>query len=360
MANNRFEELFESQDFEGLEKYVKSLSMKELSSALIKLDKEFLCHLLPKIPSETAAIEFLLFPTELQKYLVENISDIDFKPLSQELLDIDGIENKIDKDVFGLILIYAKADARHEKMLEIIDNVENKKFSSLKPILAEMEPFDIAEILNDVDEEKLGVIFRLLPKDLASEVFVEMDSDAQAVLISTFTDKELSNIVNDLFVDDTMDIMDEMPSNVARRILKVANAETRDSINKLLGYPKDSAGTIMTPECITLRPTMSVDDALKKIRRQALDKETIYTCYVTDNNKVLLGIVTAKDIIFAPIIINRYVTLVHSQPLSFGVGFAANRTGHQIFQGLFPARALVRAASAPGHRTTVCTAGHRP
>ena len=297
METNMIEKLYTEQNFDELEKYAKSLSMKELASELVKLDKDSLCHILPKLPTETAAIEFLLFPTELQLYLVENISDIDFKPLSQELLDLDEIENKINKEVFSLILINAKADARHEKMLEIIDNVENKKFSSLKPILAEMEPVDIAEVLNDVDEEKVGLIFRLLPKDLASDVFVEMDNDAQQVLVSTFTDKELSNIVNDLFVDDTMDIMDEMPSNVARRILKVANAETRDSINKLLGYPKDSAGTIMTPECITLRPTMSVDDALKKIRRQALDKETIYTCYVTDNNKVLLGIVSAKDII---------------------------------------------------------------
>ena len=290
-------ELYSSQDFEELEKYSKSLSVKELLSILVKLDKEDLSHIFPKIAPDVAAIVFLLFSSNLQRYLVENISDIDFKTFSQELLDLDGIEDKLDKDVFNTLLIKAKSDARHEKLLEIIDEIENKKFSSLKPILSELEPVDIAEILNDVDDEKIVLIFRLLPKDLASDVFVEMDTDAQQVLISAFTDKELSNIINDLFIDDTTDIVDEMPSNVARRILKVANTETRDSINKLLGYPKDSAGTIMTPECITLRPTMTVDEALKKMRRQALDKETIYTCYVTDNKKVLLGTVSAKDII---------------------------------------------------------------
>ena len=290
-------ELYNEQNFEEMAEKAKSMSFKELFAELNKLDKDALCHVLPKLPTDIAAMEFLLFSSELQKYLVENISDIDFKPLSEELLDIDGIEKKIDKDTFSTILIYAKADARHEKLLEIIDNIENKKFALLKPILSEMEPVDIAEILNDVDEEKVMLIFRLLPKDLASDVFVEMDSDTQKVLIAAFTDKELSNIVNDLFVDDTVDIMEEMPSNVVRRILRVSNQDTRDSVNKLLGYPKDSAGTILTPECITLRPTMTVNQALAKMRKQALDKETIYTCYVTDDKKVLLGIVSAKDII---------------------------------------------------------------
>ena len=297
MSANKLIELFNAQDFDGLEKQAKSMTVKELFNALNTLDKDLLVHILPKLPSDIAAIEFLLFSPENQKYFVENISDIDFNNLSSELLDIDGIENKIEKSVFSIILIRAKVDARHEKMLEIIENIENKKFAELKPILAEMEPIDIAEIINDTSEEKIALIFRLLPKDLASDVFVELDSDTQQVVIQAFTDKELSNIINDLFVDDTMDILEEMPSNVARRILKVASPDTRASINQLLKYPKDSAGTIMTPEIITLRPTMTVNEALDKMRRQALDKETIYTCYVTDNKKVLLGIVSAKDII---------------------------------------------------------------
>ena len=170
-------ELYNEQNFEEMAEKAKSMSFKELFAELNKLDKDALCHVLPKLPTDIAAMEFLLFSSELQKYLVENISDIDFKPLSEELLDIDGIEKKIDKDTFSTILIYAKADARHEKLLEIIDNIENKKFALLKPILSEMEPVDIAEILNDVDEEKVMLIFRLLPKDLASDVFVEMEGN---------------------------------------------------------------------------------------------------------------------------------------------------------------------------------------
>ena len=297
MENKSIIELFEEQNFEEFEKLAEDLKKEELFDQLKTLDKETLVHVFSKLPEEVAAKQFMLFSDEIKQYLVENINDIDFKPLSEELLDVDNIENKLDKDIFSNILIRGETDARNDKLIEIIDNIENKNFASLKPILAELEPVDIAEIINDVDEEKVCVIFRLLPKDLASEVFVEMDNDTQKILISAFTDKELSNIINDLFVDDTLDIIDEMPSNVARRILKVADKDTRESLNKLLGYPKDSAGTIMTPECITLRPYMTVDDALKKIRKQALDKETIYTCYVTDANKVLLGIVTAKDII---------------------------------------------------------------
>jgi len=297
MEEMTLKEIIDSQNYDALEKYTSALDKDALFSELSTLDKDTLVHIFAKLPEEISAEQFLLFPTDIQQYLVDNIPDIDFEPFSEELLAIEDVENEIDKDVFNDILIRGESDATHDKLLEIIDGIENKKFATLKPILAELAPVDIAEIINDVDEEKVCLIFRLLPKDLASEVFVEMDSDTQKILISAFTDRELSNIINDLFADDTADIVEEMPSNVVRRILKVADTETRDSLNKLLCYPKDSAGTIMTPECITLRPYMTVDEALKKIRRQALDKETIYTCYVTDKDKVLLGIVSAKDII---------------------------------------------------------------
>ena len=294
---NKILKLYKNQDFEKLYSLAQSLTKEELFDELKNINKEQLIHILPKLPTEIAACQFLMFSNDIQNFLVENMSDVDFKTLSEEILNLDNIEEKIDKALFNNIVIKAKTEARHEKLLEIIDSIENKKFTSLKPILSELEPVDIAEIINDMDEEKIPYIFRILPKDLASEVFVEMDNDSQKIVISAFTDQELSNIVNDLFVDDTVDLIEEMPSNVVRRILKVTNKETRQSLNQLLGYPKDSAGAILTPECITLRPTMTVDEALAKIRRQALDKETIYTCYVTDDKKVLLGIVSAKDII---------------------------------------------------------------
>lgn len=289
--------MFDSEEFDKLEKFVYEADISLLTQALISIEKDKLVKILPKLPEEISAKCFLEFPPDLQRYLVDNISDMNFKDISEEILETDNVEDIIETEIFNDIILQAETDTRHEKLLSIIDELENKKFSTLKPILAEMEPVDIAEIINDIDEEKISLLFRILPKDLASEVFVNMDSDAQEVLIKAFTDKELSSVINDLFADDTVDIIEEMPSNVVRKILRVANKETRDSINKLLGFPKDSAGSIMTPECITLRPHMTVDDALKKIRKQALDKETIYTCYVTDDQKRLLGIVSAKDII---------------------------------------------------------------
>lgn len=289
--------LFESEKFEELEDFVKSIHIDELVIALQEIDKKTLALVLPKLPADISADCFLKFDPELQRYLVDNISDLSFDEISEEILETDDVEEIVETEIFNDIILQTSTDVRHEKLLEIIDNIENKKFSSLKPILSEMEPVDVAELLNDTDEGTDTLLFRLLPKDLASEVFANMDADTQENIIKAFTDRELSGIINDLFVDDTVDIIEEMPSNIVRKILRVANKETRESINKLLGFPKDSAGSIMTPECITLRPHMTVDDALKKIRRQAVDKETIYTCYVTDDQKHLLGTVSAKDII---------------------------------------------------------------
>ena len=289
--------LFDAEKFEELEDFVKSINIDELVIALQEIDKKTLALVLPKLPADISADCFLKFDPELQRYLVDNISDLSFDEISEEILETDDVEEIVETEIFNDIILQTSTDARHEKLLEIIDNIENKKFSTLKPILSEMEPVDVADLLNDTEDGTDILLFRLLPKDLASEVFANMDADTQENIIKSFTDRELSGIINDLFVDDTVDIIEEMPSNIVRRILRVANKETRESINKLLGFPKDSAGSIMTPECITLRPHMTVDDALKKMRRQAVDKETIYTCYVTDDQKHLVGIVSAKDII---------------------------------------------------------------
>ena len=290
-------ELFENEEFDKLEKLAYDIPIEELSTELAKLDKEILVKIFPKLPEDISAECFLRFNSTLQRFLVDNISDMNFKDISEEILDTENVEDKIKSEIFNDIMIQAEADVRHEKLLEIIDKIENKAFSSLKPILAEMRPIDIANLINDIDEDKVLIVFRLLPKYIANQTFVEMDATTQEILIKKFTDKELSGMINDLFVDDTVDLIEEMPSTVVRRILKVADKETREQINKIMGFPKDSAGSIMTPECITLRPWMTADEALAKMRRQAFDKETIYTCYVTDDEKRLLGIVTAKDII---------------------------------------------------------------
>lgn len=177
--------------------------------------------------------------------------------------------------------------------------LEEKKFSTLKDILVTMKPFDIATIFEELQEEKMPILFRILPKELAAETFVEMDDDTQEFLIHGFSDSELKEVVDELFVDDAVDLIEEMPANVVKRILRQADRDMRKQINELLKYPEDSAGSIMTTEFIVLRPDMTAEMAIKRIRRTGVDKETIYTCYVNDNNNKLIGITTVKDLLLS-------------------------------------------------------------
>ncbi len=189
-----------------------------------------------------------------------------------------------------------------EKMNEkeiALNLLETKQFSKLKRLLAEMNSADIAEFLSDLSKEALLLAFRILPKDQAADIFVEMDSDEQEMLIQSFSDNELKAVVNDLFVDDAVDILEEMPANVVKRILRFTNAETRRWINEILKYPEDSAGSIMTVEYVRLKKNMTVDEAITHIRSTGLDKETIYTCYVTDLNNKLIGMVSVKTLLLA-------------------------------------------------------------
>jgi len=177
--------------------------------------------------------------------------------------------------------------------------VEGKKYASLRDIFVTMRPADIAAVLEDADETRLPLLFRLLPKELAADTFVEMESDEQELLIRGFSDAELKEVVDELYVDDAADIVEEMPANVVKRILRQADPDKRTMINEILNYPEDSAGSIMTTEYVSLRPDMTAEDAIKRIRRTGVDKETIYTCYITDNNRKLLGYLTLKTLLLA-------------------------------------------------------------
>ena len=183
---------------------------------------------------------------------------------------------------------------------EIFELIEGKKYARLRELLSDMNPADIAQILEEIPKKELPVIFRILPKELAAEVFVEMDSEMQQLLIEAFSDRELREVMDELFMDDTVDIIDEMPATVAKRILRQTDANTRKMINQLLAYPDDSAGSIMTTEYVDLKKTMTVDEAFDRIRAVGLDTETIYTCYVIDAGRHLLGIVTVKDLLLNP------------------------------------------------------------
>lgn len=177
--------------------------------------------------------------------------------------------------------------------------LEEKKFNTLKDILVTMKPYDIASIFEELQDEKMPILFRILPKELAAETFVEMDEEFQEFLIHGFSDRELKEVVDELFIDDAVDLIEEMPANVVKRILRQADKDTRKQINELLKYPEDSAGSIMTTEFIVLRLDMTAEMAIKRIRRTGVDKETIYTCYVTDDNNKLIGITSVKDLLLA-------------------------------------------------------------
>ncbi len=182
---------------------------------------------------------------------------------------------------------------------DIIDLITSKQYTKLKAILSDMEPVDIAQLFEDLPERYMPLLYRLLSKESAADVFVELDSDTQEMLIRGFSDTELKAVLDELYLDDAVDIIEEMPSNVVTRILQHSAPEMRNSINEILKYPKDSAGSIMTIEFIDLKEDMTVHDAFTKIRRTGVDKETIYTCYVTDRNRVLKGLVSAKDLLLS-------------------------------------------------------------
>ncbi len=183
-----------------------------------------------------------------------------------------------------------------EKIEELLNE---KRYRELRSIMCDYEPVDAAGILDEISEEKIPLLFRILPKEFAAECFVELDSDHQEILISAFSDTELNEVIDELFVDDTVDLIEEMPANVVKRILSHAEPEKRMIINQILDYPKNSAGTIMTTEFVELKASMTAEDVFKNIKRTGVDKETIYTCYVTDESRRLIGVITVKDIITA-------------------------------------------------------------
>ena len=185
---------------------------------------------------------------------------------------------------------------------ELLEKIEElfgrKRYAELRDLLLPMEAADIASLCQDLDE-KVSVVFRLLPKELAAEVFVELDSDDQELLIHSFSNTELKEVLDELYLDDAADIVEEMPAGVVKRILRHCDPEMRKSINEVLKYPEDSAGSIMTTEFVDLKANMTVEDALKRIRRTGPDKETINICYVIDDRRHLIGLLTIRTLLLA-------------------------------------------------------------
>ena len=180
-----------------------------------------------------------------------------------------------------------------EKLQELL---EQKKYAEIRKMLESSNSDDIPSIFDELDEEQIVVVYRLLSKDMAADVFVELDPDMQENLINAFSDKELKNVLDDIFMDDTVDLIEEMPASVVKRILRAQNSDDRKMINELLRYPEDSAGSIMTTEFVDLKENMTVEKAIEKIRNVGDDVESIYVCYVLTLTRQLIGIVSLKDL----------------------------------------------------------------
>ena len=191
-------------------------------------------------------------------------------------------------------------EERRDELLEKIEEMTRRKqYKALRDILVELEPADIADLFDDLPEEMLPLLFRLLPKEPAAELFVELEPDVQEMLIRGFSNTELKEVLDELYLDDAVDIVEEMPAGVVKRILKHADPDTRKSINEILKYPEDTAGSLMTKEFVDLKRDMTVEDALKRIRRTGTDKETINVCYVVDPARKLLGIASLRTILLS-------------------------------------------------------------
>ena len=190
-----------------------------------------------------------------------------------------------------------------EELDQYLENIEalikNKQYARLRDLFLPMEPADIALLLEEAGEEQMPLLYRLLPKELAAEVFVELESDSQEMLINGFSNTELKEVLDELYLDDAVDIVEEMPASVVIRILDKATPEMRKSINEILQYPEDSAGSIMNMEFLSLKKDMTVEDAFKRIRRIGGELETINILYVTDPTRHLLGVLSVRDLLLA-------------------------------------------------------------
>ena len=281
-------------------------SLENLEPAPLEVSEELLEDLIEESESESDEVERAILETEEAIAKAESSDGED----EAEMLDEvgEGLLAEDELDEMELVSEYEYTeDVESEPMVSAEENVEEpnkiseliekKRYAELKSLLEEIPYVDIAEVFAEVESKYHAVILRLLGKEAAADIFVELDTDTQRALIESFSDRELAAILEEMYLDDTVDIIEEMPAAVVKRIIKSSSKDDREMINRLLLFDKDTAGAIMTTEYVRLVPEMTVGEALDHIKSVAIDKETIYTCYVTDRKRHLLGIVTAKDLL---------------------------------------------------------------
>ena len=284
-------ELLVAGDFAKAAEMLQEATPEQAAEIISSVNEEYIVSFCREIDSDFLADVLVLLETERQQKIIEGLRDDEL----QEVMDEVSPEDTAD--IIEELPQSTALKIAEEEEITILFN--ERKFSTLKPLLASMNEVDIAKLFKDLPDEELPILFRLLPKDLAADVFVELDSDDQEQLLEKLTNVELKEVMNDLFIDDYVDIVEEMPANVVKRVLALTDNDTRTYVNDLLKYPKDSAGSIMTVEFIALTPDMTVRDAFDRIREKGVDSETIYTCYVIAHGNKLIGTVTAKELLLA-------------------------------------------------------------
>ena len=288
---NKILELLKNDQFFDAVNVAQELSPNELAEIFPLIEESKLIPFCRELPSDFLADVILELEPDLQQRIIEGLKEEELENVLQKMTP---------QETVGLIEDLPENTAlkiAEEEEIQVLIN--NKNFAVLKPLLAAENPTDLAEIVSNLPDDDLPLVFRLMPKDLAADTFVELEPDKQELLISKFNNVELKGLMDELFVDDMVDLVEEMPSNIVKRILAQSDEETRKYVNEILKYPADSAGSIMTVEYVYLRPDMSVEKAFAKIKKNAIDKETIYNCYVVDRDNKLLGLVTAKDLMLA-------------------------------------------------------------
>ncbi len=284
--------LLQQADFSQAAEIANKYEPSELIALLQELDDDALSAFCHALDSDFLAEALVLLEPSLQEKILGCLQDEALEKVMDEV-SVDDTVEIIEDMPQEIIRRIAETD-------DILSLLEDRNYAVLKPLLSDMNAKDLAEVFEETEQDKdLLILFRILPKDLAAETFVEMDSDVQKRLIVKLSDRELKEVLDELFLDDTVDLIEEMPASVVKRVLAQSDSETRAYINDILKYPKDSAGSIMTIEFVSLRPDMTVDDAFERIRRTAIDKETIYTCYVIDETNKIIGLVTAKRLMLA-------------------------------------------------------------
>ncbi|MBQ8296106.1 MAG: magnesium transporter [Clostridia bacterium] len=284
--------LLSNRDYETAAREAEKLSAEALADLFNELDETHLIPFSKALESDLMAEVLVLLDKSLQETVINGLRDDELEAVMDEM-SVDDTVEIIEEMPQEIVRRIAELD-------DILKLLEDRNYAVLKPLLSSMNATDLAEVFEETQQDTdLLILFRILPKDLAAETFVEMDADVKEKLIHKLNDRELKAVMAELFLDDTVDLIEEMPASVVKRVLAQSDSETRAYINELLKYPKDSAGSIMTIEFVSLRPTMTVDDAFERIRRTAIDKETIYTCYVVDTTNKILGLVTAKDLMLA-------------------------------------------------------------